>query len=787
MSLEAGGGGAKLSHVGRRLPKTDARNKVTGRAMYINDLTRPGMLFGRIKYSERPHAAIKRIDTSAAEALPGVRAVLTGANTPEIRIGMLKDNPVLKKDRVRSYKDEVACLAAVSPEIAEAALELIRVEYEDLPGVFDPAEALEENAPLVHETGPRGKPNKSNKLPLPWRLEAGDVEAARAASAFVVEDELEVTWVAHCCLGASGCVAEFDAQNNPTLYSITQIPYLAQNDFNRALAAMGLEGKTVRVVGPTIGGGFGSKLDTHVYEYLALLLAHRTGRPVKFMFSREEEFRAQPPRQPARIRIAQGCDAEGRLTFREVWMLLDNGAYTSWGATTPSVMMNPISSLYRVPNIRYVAECVYTNNIYSQAMRGYGNPQATFAIETAMDQLAEKAGLDPLEFRLRNVNRPGEVTPQRLEITTCGLKECLEGVAEKLDWQAKKAGPRSRDGVRARGVGVGSLIHVGGGARVYKSDGHGMIMKMDDFGKVSVITGAVEIGQGSETVLAQVTAEVLGISPEDVTVVQHDTDICPWDVGTHASRQAFISCNAAIQCALKLKAQIQELAAQSLEAAAHQIELSDWACYIKDDQDNPDCRIALDKVLRQAHFTNKGRMLMAETFYDPPNEMLDKEFKGNLSCTYAFGTTGVEVEVDQETGAVEIIRYIAAHDIGRALNPMLLEGQVHGGAVMGVGYALTEELKVEEGRVKTDNFLDYKLLTALDRVPVEPILVETDDQAGPFGAKGVGEPGCVPVAPAIANAIYDAVGVRIKSLPITPEKVLRAIKEKEGLPIDCEV
>ncbi|MBW1711935.1 MAG: molybdopterin-dependent oxidoreductase, partial [Deltaproteobacteria bacterium] len=494
--------------------------------------------------------------------------------------------------------------------------------------------------------------------------------------------------------------------------------------------------------------------------------------------------RAQPPRQPAIIDVAQGCDAQGRLTFREVEMILDNGAYTSWGATTPSVMMVPISSLYRVPNIRYAAQCVYTNNIYCQAMRGYGNPQATFAVEASMDELAQAAGIDPLDFRLINSNQPGEISPQRLKITSCGLQDCLEGVGRRLDWKAKKAGAKSR--TKARGLGLGSLIHVGGGARVYKSDGHGMIMKMDDFGKVSVITGAVEIGQGSETVLAQVTAEVLGIRPEDVTVVHHDTDICPWDVGTHASRQAFVSCNAAIQAATKLKAQLQEMAAKELQVRPDEIEIKDRACFLAADPDNDQGRIALDKVLRKAHFASQGKMLMAETFYDPPNEMLDKEFKGNISCAYAFGTTGVEVEVDRETGQVTILRYVAAHDVGRALNPMLLEGQVHGGAVMGVGYALTEEMKIKQGRVVNDNFLDYKLLTAMDRVPVEPILVETVDEAGPYGAKGVGEPGCVPVALALANAVYDAVGVRIRSLPLTPEKILKAIMEKEGRAADCQ-
>ncbi len=769
-----------LRHVGRRLPKADAKDKVTGRAAYIQDISRPGMLWGAILYSDRPHARIRRLDASRAEALPGVKAVLTGFNTPELKIGFVKDNPLLKRDKVRSHKDELACVAAVSPEVAARALELIEVEYEDLPAVFDPLAALAEGAPLIHELDGKGRPNKDNRLKVPWRLAAGDVEAGRRASAHVVEGSYEVSWVSHCCLGTSGCLAEFDADANPTLHAITQIPYLAQNDFGRLLAALGLPGKSVRIVNATIGGAFGSKLDTHVYEYLALMLAHRTGRPVKFLFDRAEEFRAQPPRQPALMRIAQGCDNEGRLTFRDVRMILDNGAYTSWGATTPSVMMLPISSLYRVPNVRYVAECVYTNNVYAQAMRGYGNPQATFAIESSLDELARLAGFDPMEFRRRNANQPGEVTPQRLRVTTCGLRECLDAVREKLDWSA----PRPKSG-RARGVGVAALIHVGGGARVYKSDGHGVIVKMDDFGKVSVITGAVEIGQGSETVIAQVAAETLGVLPEDVSVIRHDTDVCPWDVGTHASRLAFVSCNAVIAAAGKIGAHLRQLAGEMLQADPGDVGLAERHCFVLSDPDNPERRLPLEKILRRAHYVSQGRMLVAETFFDPPNEMLDSEFKGNLSCSYAFGATGVEVEVDEETGQVEILRYVAAHDIGRALNPMLLEGQVHGGAVMGVGYALTEELKLDRGRVVNDNFLDYKILTALDRVPVEPVLVETNDAAGPFGAKGVGEPGLVPVAPAIANAIRDAVGVRMCSLPITPEKLLRAIKEKRGLPLEC--
>ena len=761
-----------LQYVGQRLPKTDARDKVTGRAVYINDLTRPGMLWGKIKYSEHAHARILNIDVSAALKLPGVKAVLTGEDVPDMKLGFMKDNLPLKKGKVRQFRDEVAAVAAIDPDIAAEAVELIKVEYEPLPAVFDPFEALKPDAPLVHETDPKGRPLKSNLLSLPWKLVCGDMEEGRRQAKYMVEDNFKVSWVNHCCLGVSGCISEFDLDNNLTMYSITQIPYLAQNDFNAALAALGLTGKNTRIISATIGGGFGSKLDTHIYEFISILLAFKTRRPVKILFDRAEEFMAQAPRQPAVINISQGCDAEGRLTFRDVNMTLDNGAYTSWGATTPSVMMVPISSLYRVPNINYEARCVYTNNIYSQAMRGYGNPQATFAIESITDELAEAAGVDPLEFRLINANRPGEITPQRFKITTCGLKECLQQVGDKLMWRGHLSERK-----KSRGVGLGALIHVGGGARVYKSDGHGMIMKIDDFGKVTVITGAVEIGQGSETVIAQVAAETLGVPPEDVQIVKGDTSICPWDVGTHASRQAFVSGNAAIAAGNKLKQQILELAGPMMESDPQDLDIKNRLVRSKTD---PDKAMALDKVLRKAHFSSQGKVLAAEHFYDPPNEMLDREFKGNLSCSYAYGATGVEVEVDEETGQVEILRYIAAHDVGRALNPMLLEGQIYGAAVMGTGYALTEQLQVEKGRVMNDNFLDYKLLTAMDKVPVEPVIVEPVDEAGPYGAKGVGEPGCVPSAPAIANAVYNAVGVRIKDLPITPEKVLAALKRKRG-------
>jgi CO/xanthine dehydrogenase Mo-binding subunit len=753
-----------LTTVGQKITKRDAPLKATGAAVYIQDLKIPGMLHGKILYSKFPHARIKNLDTSKAKNLPGVRAVVTAADMPPaFRIGVMKDNPPLKTGKVMSIRDEIAAVAATSPEIAEEALALIEVEYEELPGVFDPLEAMKEGAPLLHEE------MKSNILKMPWKLVCGDVETAKKESAFVVEDTFSTPWVTHCCMGTSGCIAQFDTSNNLTMYSNTQIPSLAQNDYIDALTAFGLKNRRVRIVQSAIGGGFGSKLDTYAYEYIAILLALKTRKPVKIVFSREEEFFATSPRQPTITKISQGCDKDGRLTFRDMEMILDNGAYTSWGATTPSVMMLPISSLYKVPNVKYVAKCVYTNNTYSQAMRGYGNPQATWAIESSLDQLAEAAGIDPSELRLKNANEPGEITPQRFKITSCGMKECIDEVVKRINWKGKKGKGNNR------GVGMASLIHVGGGARVYKSDGCGTIIKMDDFGKVDVFTGASEIGQGSETIIAQIVAEVLGIPVDDVNVINNDTDICPWDVGAHASRSTFVAGNSALGAAKKIKAQILEVAAKLLEEDPASLDIKNGVVF---STTNNEKSTPLGKALRKVHYTAGGKMLMGECFYDPANENFDKEFKGNLSVSYAYGAHGVEVEVDRETGKVTILNYIAAHDVGKAINPMLLEGQIHGGGLMGIGYALGEKMTYVNGYLRNGNFLDYKMPTAKDVPPVQAVIIETNDEAGPFGAKGIGEPGLVPTAPAIANAIYDAVGVRIKDLPITPEKVLKALKEK---------
>ena len=790
-----------LLFVGKDIPRTAEIDKVTGRAVYIDEYKRPGMLYGKILYSKYAHARIKSINTEKAKRLPGVRAVITGYDIPDVRVGFLGDQTVLKRDVVRQFRDEVAAVAAISPEVAQEALKLIEVEYEPLPAIFDPLEAMKPDAPLVHEFDARGRPLRSNVLPLPWVFSAGDIEKARQESAHVVTDSVTTTWINQCCMGTSGCVAEFDSNNNLTYCGQTNVIFGAKQRIATYLRNIGLKGKKIRVLNPVVGGSFGTKLDTDIYEFICIQLALKTRKPVKIRFTREEEFMALPPRQAAQFTIEQGCDKNGLLTFRKVEAILDNGAYTSWGATTPSVMMLPISSMYRVPNVSFRATCVYTNNIYSQAMRGYGNPQAAFAVEVSMDLLAEKAGIDPAEFRLINRNHPGDVTPMGLKITTCPLEKCITTVKEKIRWDEKHG---KRNG---RGVGMASLIHVAGGARVYLSDGTGIRIKVNEDGEVDVLSGSTDQGQGSPTVIAQIIAEATGFRPEDVNIVFGDTALGLWDAGTHASRHTFVAGNAAVRAGEMVKRQILELAVQyvpklvkrslkqqkkknpdfvepvldyTMIDSPEKLELKDRMVYPREVPDHPYFKMEVSKILANGLHVGVGesKAVVAEVFWDPPTEMLNAEMKGNYSCTYAFGSAGVEVEVDKQTGEVKILKLVSAHDVGRAINPALVKGQIYGAAYMGVGFGLTERVQVIDGKVVNANFRDYKILTANDVVPVEAVIIEDPDAAGPYGAKGIGEPGLVPTAPAIASAVYDAVGVWIKDLPITPEKVLAALKAK---------
>jgi len=748
----------KESLIGKSIPKLDAPERAAGRSIYIHDLELPRMLHGAILRADRVHARIVSVDTSAAEQLDGVRAVITAKEIVNVPFGHGGDNPPLKEDRVRCIRDEIAAVAAESEAIAREACSLIRVTYEDLPPVLSTEQALADGAPLIHE-------NKSGNIAFQYDYSHGDVAEGERVSDVVVEETYDLPYIAHCCLGTCGIVASFDTRGNLTLHSVTQVPFLYRRDMARIV---GVPPEKIRVIQVTIGGGFGSKLDIYPYEPIAVHLARKTGRPVKIVFDRREEFISSPTRQPTRIRIRAGAKRDGTLTFRDIDFVHDNGGYTSWGATTPFVMMQSFSSLYRVPHVRMSGKCVYTNNPYSGAMRGYGNPQATFSVESSMELLAGELGIDPLELRLKNAQEPGETTGQGMVLTTCGLRECLSTAAERSGWKEKRRRTETeRPNVR-RGIGMASLVHVGGGAKIYKSDGCGTILEIDDFASVTLITGASEIGQGSETVLAQITAEELGLPLERIKVLNDDTAIRPWDVGVHASRTTFVGGNSALFAARKARVKLLAAASAQLSVPADELDIRQGK--VVRDSDG-EVLSDLAKIIRALHFSGKAEIVVTHHYFEPESVMQNRGFKGNVSPTYAFATQVAEVEVDMETGVVKVLRLTAVHDLGRVINRMGAEGQVEGGIVMGLGYALSEELQVEDGHVMNPSFREYKLITAPEVPEMDITFIETNDPAGPFGAKGIGEAPAISTAAAVANAVRHATGRRFTALPLSPERV----------------
>ena len=765
------------SLIGKRIPKMDAPEKASGRTRYIHDINLSGQLYGRILRSARIHALIKSIDTSAARALPGVHVVITGADVADQRpIGVARDHFPLKIGRVRSERDEIAAVAAETEEIAEAALKLIKVEYEDLPILSSPEEAIKPDAILIHPEPHAGDDSREHLKPgasiahkgrpdnvaMTFDYAHGDVIQGEAESDVVIEDTFKLHYVTHCCMGVSGMIAEFDASGNLLMYSNTQVPFLHKREFAEYL---NMDPARIRIIQPPIGGGFGSKLDIYPFEVICLFLARAARRPVKMLFTREEEFLASPTRQPVLLTLRSGCKKDGTLTFRQVHTLHDNGAYTSWGATTPFVMMQTFSSLYRVPHCDYHTTAVYTNNPYAGSFRGYGNLQATFAIEQHMDMLAEAIGMDPLAFRLKNAQETGETSGQGMVFKSCGFKDCVNTAAQRSDYSRKvreNAANRHKPGNIKRGIGMASMLHVGGGAKIYPSDGCGTILKMDDFANVTLITGASEIGQGSETVLSQLVCEELGLPISAITVVNNDTAITPWDVGVHASRTTFIAGNSAIGAAKKAKAKILAVAAKKYEFAESDLDLRGGFVI---NAASGEVVVELSKLLRNLHFQDKAELVMTTFYYEPPSVHQDKGYKGDVSAAYAWGAQVVEVEVDTDTGMVKMTRVTGAHDVGRVLNRLGIEGQIEGGVVMGQGYALTEDLVIENGVMKNPNFRDYKLVTAPEIPEMDIAFIESMDGEGPQGAKGVGEAPAICIAAATASAIYNATGVRITSLP----------------------
>ena len=756
----------KQSFIGKRIPKPDGPDKAVGRTRYVNDMELPRMLIGKIMRTDRVHAKIVRLDASRAVALPGVHAVVTAADTPEIGIGVNKDNPPLKAGKVRCIRDEIAAVAAESEEICDQAIALIEVAYEDLPTVFDCTEALKEDAPQLHD-------DKPGNVGLSYEFKHGDVADGENDADFILEEDYRLHYVTHCCMGPSAVLADFDTDGKLTIYSQTQYPY----NFKMDLApSLGIHPGDVRVIQPPVGGAFGSKLDVYPYEPICVFLAQKTRRPVKLVFSREEEFIASPTRQPVEAHIRSGVKKDGTLTFRDIKCLLNNGAYTSWGATIPYVMMRTFGGHYRVPNVHVTSTAVYTNNPFAGSFRGYGNVQSCYVVDTTIDKLAEKVGLDPIAIRLKNAQAPGEITPNGSLLSDCALADCIEIAAEKTNFltrYAANAAERDTPGRYKRGIGIATAFHNAGGAKIHRSDGCGTILKLDDYARATLITGASEIGQGIDAILCQVVSEELGIPTTDVTIVAHDSALGPWDVGVHASRTTFIAGNSAKRAAVKAKEQILDAASRQANVGPELLDLRGGHVVQAEDGISV---VKLDRLLRTMHFAGEdAELVMTTDYYEPPSEPEGADHKGDMSAAYAHAAYVADVEVDTWTGGVKIHKITAVQDVGRAINPLGLEGQIEGGIAMGIGYGLSEDLVIQDGIVKNPSFRDYKLVTAPEMPPVEIHYVEKDNENGPYGAKGISELPTIVTAPAIANAVYNAIGIRFNDPPLTPEKIVRAL------------
>jgi xanthine dehydrogenase molybdenum-binding subunit len=758
---------AKATLIGARVRKPDAPEKATGKTRYINDMVLPRMLIGKVLHAGRAHAEIIAIDTSAAERLPGVHCVLTGRDTRDLRFGFVRDNVPLK-ETVRCEHDEVAAVAAETEAIAAEALRLIRVEYRDLPGVFTPEDGRAPDAPLLREEFPG---NRS----LRFEVHCGDLAAAEAESDVIADNVFRVHRVTHCCMGTSCAIADFDTAGRLTIWSQTQYPY----NFKMDLApALGMHPGDIRVIQPPVGGAFGSKLDVYPYEPIAALLARRTGRPVKVMYTREEEFRSAPTRQPAVIHLRTGCRSDGTLTFRSAEVLLDNGACTSWGPTIPVVMMRTTSGHYRVPVVHYQAQAIYTNNPYAGSFRGYGNVQMTFATAQQIDMLAEASGMDPIAFRLKNAQRSGERTPQGAYLRECALDRCIVTAARASGFVPKQrayATERAGPSRWKKGIGLASSIHNAGGAKIHKSDGCGTILKVDDYARVTVISGASEIGQGIDAVITMIVAEELGIPPADVTLVNNDSALGPWDVGVHASRTTFIAGEGARRAAAKARAQILAAAEQVLRVPAAELDLRSGHVVRAGDGT---ALVKLEKLLRQMHFREHPELVMVTDYYEPKSEPEGADHISDFSAAYAHAVHVAEVVVDTWTGEVKVEKVTSAQDVGRIINRTGLEAQVEGGIAIGLGFALSEEMILRDGILQNPNFRDYKVFTAPEMPELDLHFIESGSAEGPYGAKGVAELPTIVIAPAVANALYNATGIRFLETPMTPERVARAIWER---------
>ncbi len=756
----------KLSVIGKPLPKVDAWGKVTGETRFADDLLLPRLAYAKLLRATHPHALIKSIDTSEARALPGVYAVLTAADFPGVKFGILpvsQDEEPLCGEKVRMVGDAVAAVAAVDEATAEQACNLIRVEYEPLPPIMSIEEALNQTNVRIHDYGEG--PNVHRIV----TYEFGDVEAAFREADHIREDVFFYEGNTHLPMEQHAAVAQATADGKLTLWTCSQNPHY----LHRILAKiLGMPTSHIRVIATPVGGGFGGKCDLFQHEIAACKLALVTGRPVKVTLTREEVFYCHRGRHPVLMWIKTGVKKNGEIVGQHLRSFLDGGAYGSYGAASTfyTGVINPVS--YKTPVYKYEGARVFTNKPPGGPKRGHGTPQPRFALEVHLDKIAEELGLDPVEYRRRIAVDEWTKTANHLTVTTSGLKECIDRVVEASRFREKH-----RKLPLGKGVGFAcSAYMTGAGTAIYWNEmpHSGAMVKIDRGGGVAVYCGSIDIGQGSDSMLAYIVAEMLGIDPTDIRLATADTDLTPVDLGSYSSRVTLMTGNAAISAAKKLRAMLFDVAAQKLEVKPEQLHAANRRIFVRDD---PEKGIAFAEAAVLAE--TKYGVLAAAGGYAPPKRA--GKYKGGgvgPSPTYSYTACVAEVDVDPETGEVKVPHIWIAHDIGRALNPLLAEGQTEGSVYMGLGEVLMEEQVFRKGLHKIPSMLEYKSPTTLETSEIHTILVETDDPEGPFGAKEAGQGPLLPVIPAVVNAVYDAVGVRIDEIPITPDKVLKGLDLK---------
>jgi len=757
--------------------KVDGIPLVTGRPKFVADIDLPDTLYVKILRSPYAHARIKRIDTSKAEAIPGVALVLTHANTPARRFttagqGYPEPSPYdtrMFDTKVRFVGDRVAAVAAETREIAEEAIKAIEVEYEELPAVLSIDDALAPGAPVIHdEDDSAGIYDPKRNIVADVDIDVGDVEKGFAESDVIVETTCELQYAQHTPIEPHVVLSYLDSDGRLVLRTSTQVPFHV-----RRIVAYALDYPLhrIRVIKPRIGGGFGTKQEI-LLEDIAALVTLRTRRPALIELTRPEEFISARTRHPMRVRVKLGAKSDGTLHAMEMEAISNTGAYGSHGLTVLSNTGSKTLPLYnKAENVHFFGKAVYTNMPVAGAYRGYGATQGYFPLETAMDELAEKLGIDPVELRRRNHIRAGETSPIFVKlgegregveqiIRSCELEKCIEVGMARIGWEERR-GKRIREGSWVHGLGMS--VHMQGSG-IAQIDMGAATIKMNEDGSFNLLVGATDLGTGSDTILGQIAAEVLGVPLEKIIVYSSDTDMTPFDVGAYASSTTYVSGMAVKRAADAVKGQILEVASRILDAAPDSLELSAERVVA------PDGRSAsLSEVCHYAMYQSDQFQIGATASFVP------EESPPPFMASFA------EVAVDTETGLVKVLKYVAAVDCGTPINPKMAQGQVEGAIANGIGYALTEEMLFSSrGRVRNPNLFDYKILGALDMPELEVILVDSYEPTGPMGAKSVGEIAINAPIPTIANAIYDAVGVRLRNTPFTPERVLKAMRKKEG-------